>query len=124
VHDVTGSLGVPTFACSLAGRTVSYGCGVSGTLALRDGLLRLLLAYQALANDEPAYAPAAVPDLAPRLRGTATRPGPPDLGKAAPHWTYPPWSPRWPAAATTPPLSPSTTTRKYTRSCPTSRTWW
>src|SRR5262249_15852445 len=67
VHEVTGSLGVPTFACSLAGRTVSYGCGVSSTLALRDGLLRLLLAYQAQANDEPAYAPPAVPDLPPHL---------------------------------------------------------
>jgi thiazole/oxazole-forming peptide maturase SagD family component len=29
-------------------------CAVSNTLALRDGLLRLLLAYQAQANDEPA----------------------------------------------------------------------
>jgi hypothetical protein len=74
VHDVTGTVGVPTFACSLAGRTLSYGCGVSSTLALRDGLLRLLLAYQAQANDEPAYAPPAVPDLAPHLRGTTPQP--------------------------------------------------
>jgi hypothetical protein len=74
VHEVTGSLGVPTLACSLAGRTLSYGCAVSSTLALRDGLLRLLLAYQAQANDEPAYAPAAVPNLPPHLRGTTTQP--------------------------------------------------
>jgi YcaO cyclodehydratase, ATP-ad Mg2+-binding len=74
VHEVTGSLGVPTFACSLAGHTLSYGCAVSNTQALRDGLLRLLLAYQAQANDEPAYAPAAVPNLAPHLRGTTTQP--------------------------------------------------
>ena len=74
VHEVTGSLGVPTFACSLGGRTVAYGCGVSSTDALREGLLRLLLAYQARANDEPAYAPAAVPGFASPLRSEAARP--------------------------------------------------
>jgi hypothetical protein len=80
VHDVTGPLGVPTLACQLAGRTVAYGCAARATDALADGLGRLLLAYQARADAEPAYAPAPVPDLPARLRGSATRPvepGPP-----------------------------------------------
>jgi hypothetical protein len=74
VHDVTGPLGVPTFACSLAGRTVAYGCAASATGALADGLGRLLLAYQARANGEPAYAPDPVPDLPLPLRGSTPRP--------------------------------------------------
>jgi hypothetical protein len=80
VHDVTGPLGVPTFACSLAGRTVAYGCAASATGALADGLGRLLLAYQAGADGDAAYAPDPVPDLPAHLRGSATRPvepGPP-----------------------------------------------
>jgi hypothetical protein len=80
VHDVTGPLGVPTFACQLAGRTVAYGCATSAADALADGLGQLLLAYQARADAQPAYAPAPVPDLPAHLRGSATRPvepGPP-----------------------------------------------
>jgi hypothetical protein len=74
VHDVTGPLGVPTFACSLAGRTVAYGCAASATGALADGLGRLLLAYQARADGEPAYTPDPVPDLPLPLRGSTPRP--------------------------------------------------
>jgi hypothetical protein len=62
------------FACAFDGRTVAYGCGVSSTDALRDGLIQTLAHYQALANDEQDYAPAAVPGLPTRLRGT--RPSP------------------------------------------------
>jgi ribosomal protein S12 methylthiotransferase accessory factor YcaO len=73
VYDITGPFGVPTFACLLAGRTVAYGCAASASDALADGLGRLLLAYQARVEGEPAYAPAPVPELPPHLRGTATR---------------------------------------------------
>ncbi|GLZ31004.1 hypothetical protein Lesp02_31930 [Lentzea sp. NBRC 105346] len=68
VYDVTGSLGVPTFACCLDGRTVAYGCGVTAAEALRDGLHDTLLSYQATKNGEP-YAPPPVPDLPPAARG-------------------------------------------------------
>jgi hypothetical protein len=74
VYDVTGRLGVPTFACCLAGRTVAYGCASTTSGALLDGVRQLLLAYQARVNDEPLYAPASVPDLPRPLRGTRMRP--------------------------------------------------
>jgi hypothetical protein len=74
VYDVTGRLGVPTFACCLAGRTVAYGCASTASGALLDGVRQLLLAYQARVNGEPLYAPASVPDLPRPLRGTRVRP--------------------------------------------------
>lgn len=69
VHDVTGSLGVPTFACSLSGRTVAYGSALSAPAALRDCLMQALLGWQARVNDQPGYAPPPVPDLPPARRG-------------------------------------------------------
>jgi hypothetical protein len=74
VYDVTGRLGVPTFACCLAGRTVAYGCASTASGALLDGVRQLLLAYQARVNDEPLYAPASVPDLPRPRRGTRVPP--------------------------------------------------
>jgi hypothetical protein len=65
VHDVTGTLGVPTFACSLGGGRMTYGCGRTVTEALRDGLETLLLAWQADVNNEPAYAPQTWPRIQP-----------------------------------------------------------
>jgi len=81
VYDVTGSLGVPTFACALAGEVVAYGCATSATDALRDGLQQVLLYYQAQANNEWEYAPEDVPDLPSRLRTSDVRPvtSPPPL---------------------------------------------
>jgi hypothetical protein len=63
VHDLTRTLGVPTFACSLGDGRIAYGCGMSVTEALHDGLETLLLAWQADANDEPAYAPRTWPRI-------------------------------------------------------------
>lgn len=70
IHDITGALGVPTFACSLGGEIVSYSCGMSIPEALRDGLQQLLLHYQAQTNNEPDYAPAGTPNLPMRLRAS------------------------------------------------------
>ncbi|MGH4023793.1 MAG: YcaO-like family protein, partial [Pseudonocardiaceae bacterium] len=69
VYDVTGPWGVPTFACSLSGRTVAYGSALSAPVALRDCLLQALLGWQARANNQPGYAPAPVPDLPRACRG-------------------------------------------------------
>jgi hypothetical protein len=69
IYDITGTGEVPTVACCLDGRTVAYGCGASPAAALADGVRRLLLAFQSRADREPVYAPVAVPDLPPPLRG-------------------------------------------------------
>jgi putative thiazole-containing bacteriocin maturation protein len=74
VYELTSVLGVPVLACLLGGRTMSYGCGLSAEDALRDGLLGLLRGYQSRADGDLAYAPAPVPELARRLRGTSHRP--------------------------------------------------
>lgn len=66
IHDVTGTLGVPTFAFSLAGRTVAYCAAASAADALRDGLEQMLLSYQSRAHLQPAYAPTPVPALPAR----------------------------------------------------------
>jgi hypothetical protein len=68
VHEVTGSLGVPTFAFSVGPRTVAYACDPHRAEAVRIGLERALLDYQARANGQPEYAPPAVPDLPPERR--------------------------------------------------------
>ncbi|MGH3238940.1 MAG: YcaO-like family protein, partial [Spirillospora sp.] len=68
VHDMTADKRVPTFAFTLSGRTVAYRSGVTAASAVRDGLLQLLLAYQASATGQPEYAPEPVRQLpsAPR----------------------------------------------------------
>lgn len=69
VHDVTGSLGVPTFAFSVGPRTVAYACDLHRADAVRIGLEQTLVDYQARANGQPEYSPLEVPDLPPHRRG-------------------------------------------------------
>ncbi|MEV6226586.1 YcaO-like family protein [Saccharopolyspora shandongensis] len=68
VVDVSDSLGVPTFALRLGDRTAAYGCGLSVSDALTDGLRQVMLAFQAQSNDQPSYAPPQYPQL--RCSGT------------------------------------------------------
>jgi hypothetical protein len=68
VHDVTGSLKVPTFAFSVGPRTVAYACDLHRADAVRIGLEQTLLDYQARANRQPEYLPPTVPDLPPDRR--------------------------------------------------------
>ncbi|HEX4221292.1 MAG TPA: hypothetical protein VHZ97_02950, partial [Pseudonocardiaceae bacterium] len=69
IHDLSGPLGLPTFAFSTPQGTVAYTSDLDVALALEQGLERTLLAYQAQAADQPAYAPEPVPDLPANLRG-------------------------------------------------------
>lgn len=69
LHDVTGTLGVPTIACCLGADTVGYASATSHGDAVAGALQTVLLAYQARANGEPVYHPPSVPDLPPALRG-------------------------------------------------------
>ncbi|PZS34537.1 MAG: hypothetical protein DLM59_04505 [Pseudonocardiales bacterium] len=78
IHDITGDLGVPTFACFLGQDFAAYGCGVSALEALQDGLQQLLLCYQARVNDEPAYAPTEEPARPPRPAAADARELPTD----------------------------------------------
>ncbi len=81
VHDVTGSLGVPTFAFSAGPRTVTYACDLRRADAVRAGLEQTLLDYQARANGQPEYSPPEVPDLPPDRRD-APAPGDDRAGPA------------------------------------------
>jgi len=70
VHEITGALGVPSFAFCLAGRTIAHRSGPDVPEALGHGLEQLVLAHQAQRSSQPQYAPAGVADLPERLRGT------------------------------------------------------
>jgi putative thiazole-containing bacteriocin maturation protein len=69
VHDLSGALGLPTFVFSTPDGTVAYVSDLDTGVALEKGLERTLLAYQAKAAGQPAYAPAPVPELPANLRG-------------------------------------------------------
>ncbi|MFE3320097.1 YcaO-like family protein [Nocardia sp. NPDC059195] len=71
VFDVTGSLGVPTYAVLLDGATVAYGCGTDNDAALRDGMLAALAAWQSRHAGQSEYAPATVAELPGGVRGDA-----------------------------------------------------
>ncbi len=71
VHDLSGLLGLPTFAFTTPAGTVAYVSDLDAAVALEQGLERTLLAYQARATEQPGYAPAPVPELPAHLRGTA-----------------------------------------------------
>ncbi|MFI9363534.1 hypothetical protein ACIG5E_21140 [Kitasatospora sp. NPDC053057] len=73
VHDLSGLLGLPTFAFTTPAGTVAYVSDLDAAVALEQGLERALLAYQARATDQPGYAPAPVPELPGHLRGTAAQ---------------------------------------------------
>ncbi len=72
VHDLSGLLGLPTFAFSTPAGTVAYASDLDAAVALEQGLELTLLAYQARATEQPGYAPAPVPELPAALRGPAT----------------------------------------------------
>lgn len=75
VHDLSAALGLPTFAFSTPEDTVAHVSDLDVGVALEKGLEQTLLAYQAKAADQPAYAPSPVPDLPAKLRGDlGTRP--------------------------------------------------
>lgn len=83
LHDITGSLGVPTFLSHLDGRPAGCASRLDTADALTDTLEQTVLHYQAQVNDQPLYAPPAVPalpenptaDPVPATRPSATLPG-------------------------------------------------
>ncbi len=79
-YDITGALGVPTYAVYLDGRPVAYAAGWSPADALRDGLEQAVLACQSDLAGEPDYRPPPVPGLLNRAR--EGRPSPPPAGYA------------------------------------------
>ncbi|HET8846761.1 MAG TPA: YcaO-like family protein, partial [Ktedonobacteraceae bacterium] len=68
VYDVTGQLQVPTFAFCLDGRTIAYTTQFTVAQALRDGLEKVLVAWQLAREDTPLP-----PDLPLALRGDDIR---------------------------------------------------
>jgi putative thiazole-containing bacteriocin maturation protein len=69
VYEVTGRLGIPTFAFCVGSKTVAYRAGVDVREVLRCGLEQVVAYEQARANHQPEYAPPDVPDLPHRTRG-------------------------------------------------------
>jgi hypothetical protein len=69
VHDLSGLLGLPTFAFTTPKDTVAYVSDLDVDVALEKGLEQTLLAYQSRAANQPGYAPTPVPDLPANLRG-------------------------------------------------------
>ncbi|WP_159400826.1 hypothetical protein [Streptomyces sp. NRRL B-24484] len=69
VHDLSGLLGLPTFAFTTPETTVARTCAFDAATALEQGLELTLLAHQSRAADQPGYAPEPVPDLPAELRG-------------------------------------------------------
>lgn len=65
VHDVTGSLRVPTLAFLTGSRTVAYVSALRPAGALAAGLRAILLDEQARRHHQPAYAPPPVPQPDP-----------------------------------------------------------
>ncbi|MGH3888397.1 MAG: TOMM precursor leader peptide-binding protein [Pseudonocardiaceae bacterium] len=69
VYEVTGALGIPSFAFCSGDKTVAYRTEVDVRNALRGGLEQVMAFEQARANHQPEYAPADVVDLPHRVRG-------------------------------------------------------
>ena len=63
VRDVTGRLGVPSYAFEIDGEVLAYACARSPGRALRDGWEQVLLLAQARLHGESGYAPPPVPAL-------------------------------------------------------------
>lgn len=68
IYDVTGSLGLPTFAICLGERVVAYTAHFDVGQALDMGLERALQQYQSEHFQQAAYALAPVPDCPQQLR--------------------------------------------------------
>jgi hypothetical protein len=71
VYDLRDLLGLPACAVLAGAVTVALTCGTTMTDALGTGLERALLAWQARSENQPDYAPPAVPQLGERLRAPA-----------------------------------------------------
>lgn len=69
VYEVTGALGIPSFAFCADGKTVAYRAEVDVRAALRGGLEQVVAFEQARANHQPEYAPADVVNVPHRARG-------------------------------------------------------
>lgn len=71
VYDVTGSLGVPTFAICAGEQVVAYSTRCASAEALDLGLARAVQHYQAAQFQQPNCAPVPVPAFPVHLRGDA-----------------------------------------------------
>ncbi|RZQ63938.1 TOMM precursor leader peptide-binding protein [Amycolatopsis suaedae] len=73
VHDVTGTLGVPTFVSCVDGRPAGAATGFDPAVVFETVLERALRHHQARQQNWPAYAVGpAVPEFPERLRGDDT----------------------------------------------------
>jgi hypothetical protein len=68
VHDLSGLLGLPTFALTTAHGTAACASDLEPGAALERALEQTLLAYQSRAAGQPGYAPEPAPRLPDRLR--------------------------------------------------------
>lgn len=75
VHDASGALGVPTAVAAVRGEPVATASATSVTGAVRDALLRGLLARQSWWAGEPAYRPV-LPAVPARALSHETLPAP------------------------------------------------
>ena len=73
VYDITEGLGVLTLAFCVGKRTVAYASGRDFAEAVRHGLDRVLLDYQAQRNGHPKYGLSDVPQLPRHSRGNHYR---------------------------------------------------
>ncbi|MGH4000512.1 MAG: hypothetical protein ACRDTJ_23965, partial [Pseudonocardiaceae bacterium] len=71
VYDLQDLLGLPACAVLTGAVTVALSCGNTMADAVGTGLKRALLAWQARNENQPDYAPPAVPQLGERLRAPA-----------------------------------------------------
>ncbi|MCU7826897.1 hypothetical protein KSNIM_35675, partial [Kitasatospora sp. DSM 101779] len=73
VYDLSGLLGLPTFAFTTPESTVACTSALEPGDALEQGLELTLLAHQSRAAGQPGYAPEPAPDLPADLRGEPRR---------------------------------------------------
>ncbi|MGH3846562.1 MAG: TOMM precursor leader peptide-binding protein [Pseudonocardiaceae bacterium] len=71
VYEVTGALGIPSFAFCVGDKTVAYRTELDTRDALRLGLEQTLQYEQARTQQQPDYAPPDVADLPLRARGVS-----------------------------------------------------
>lgn len=69
IYDITGPLGIPTFATCVADRVVAYTTHCEAARALALGLMQAMQQYQSEQYQQEDYALAPVPDLPQALRG-------------------------------------------------------
>jgi len=69
VYEITGTLGIPSFAFCVGDQTVAYQTGVDVRAAVCRGLEQTVAHVQARTTHQPDYAPPDVADLPHRARG-------------------------------------------------------